>query len=100
MENGKKQKIVAREEWLEARLKLLKEEKELTRRSDEVARHRTEMPWVKVDKAYQFETEKGLSHWQTSLKVVHNSWYIILCSGPITRRVARHAPQSPTVSME
>lgn len=60
MENEKTHKIVAREEWLEARLKLLKEEKELTRRSDEVARHRTEMPWVKVDKAYQFETEKGI----------------------------------------
>lgn len=59
MENEKKNRVGTREEWLEARLKLLKEEKELTRRSDEVARHRTEMPWVKVDKAYQFETEKG-----------------------------------------
>jgi predicted dithiol-disulfide oxidoreductase (DUF899 family) len=59
MESEKKHSIVSREEWLEARLKLLKEEKELTRRSDEVARHRTEMPWVKIDKAYQFENEKG-----------------------------------------
>ena len=60
MENEKNHKTGTREEWLEARLKLLKEEKELTRRSDEVARHRTEMPWVKVDKAYQFETEKRI----------------------------------------
>lgn len=59
MENEKNHKTGTREEWLEARLKLLKEEKELTWRSDEVARHRTELPWVKIDKAYQFETEKG-----------------------------------------
>jgi predicted dithiol-disulfide oxidoreductase (DUF899 family) len=60
MENEKTHRIGTREGWLEARLKLLKEEKELTRRSDEVARHRTEMPWVKINKAYQFETEKGV----------------------------------------
>lgn len=59
MENEKKHKVATREEWLEARLKLLKEEKELTRRSDEIARKRTELPWVKIDKTYQFENEKG-----------------------------------------
>ena len=59
MENKKTHRTGTRQEWLDARLKLLKEEKELTRRSDEVARHRTEMPWVKIDKTYQFETEKG-----------------------------------------
>src|SRR5437868_3085647 len=48
-----------REEWLAARLKLLKEEKELTRRSDEVARMRQELPWVPINKEYRFETEKG-----------------------------------------
>src|SRR5439155_12751143 len=48
-----------REEWLAARLKLLKEEKELTRRSDEVARRRQELPWVRVDKEYRFETDEG-----------------------------------------
>ncbi len=48
-----------REEWLAARVALLKEEKELTRRSDEVARRRQELPWVRVDKAYKFETEQG-----------------------------------------
>jgi predicted dithiol-disulfide oxidoreductase (DUF899 family) len=48
-----------REEWLAARLGLLKEEKELTRRSDEVARHRQELPWVRVDKEYRFETDEG-----------------------------------------
>jgi predicted dithiol-disulfide oxidoreductase (DUF899 family) len=48
-----------REDWLAARLRLLKEEKELTRRSDEVARRRQELPWVRVDKAYRFETDEG-----------------------------------------
>jgi len=48
-----------REEWLAARLGLLKEEKELTRRSDELARRRQELPWVQVDKTYRFETDEG-----------------------------------------
>src|SRR5258708_4219303 len=48
-----------REEWLAARLGLLKEEKELTRRSDELARRRQELPWVRVDKTYRFETDDG-----------------------------------------
>jgi predicted dithiol-disulfide oxidoreductase (DUF899 family) len=48
-----------REEWLAARLELLKAEKELTRRSDEVAQRRQELPWVKVDKEYRFETDEG-----------------------------------------
>src|SRR5258706_2784637 len=46
-------------EWLAARIKLLKEEKELTRRGDELARRRQELPWVRIDKAYRFETEEG-----------------------------------------
>src|SRR5215475_5201807 len=48
-----------REEWLASRLELLKAEKELTRRSDELARKRQELPWVKIDKEYQFETDEG-----------------------------------------
>ena len=48
-----------REEWLAARLALLKEEKELTHRGDEVARHRRELPWVRLDKPYRFETDEG-----------------------------------------
>ncbi|MFY9862491.1 MAG: DUF899 family protein, partial [Trebonia sp.] len=48
-----------REEWLAARLELLEAEKELTRRSDEVARQRRELPWVRVDKDYRFETDGG-----------------------------------------
>jgi len=48
-----------REQWLAARLALLKEEKELTRRSDELARRRQELPWVRIDKEYRFETDEG-----------------------------------------
>ena len=52
-------KTGTREEWLAARLELLEAEKELTRRSDELARRRQELPWVRVDKEYQFETDEG-----------------------------------------
>jgi predicted dithiol-disulfide oxidoreductase (DUF899 family) len=48
-----------REEWLKARLALLQAEKELTRRSDEVAGQRRDLPWVRIDKEYRFETEQG-----------------------------------------
>ena len=48
-----------REQWLKARLELLKEEKELTKRGDEVARQRQELPWVPINKGYRFETERG-----------------------------------------
>jgi predicted dithiol-disulfide oxidoreductase (DUF899 family) len=48
-----------REEWLAARLELLKAEKGLTRQSDELARRRQELPWVRIDNAYGFETDEG-----------------------------------------
>src|SRR5436853_7932640 len=52
-------KVGTREEWLEARNALLEREKELTRRGDELARERRELPWVRVEKEYSFETEQG-----------------------------------------
>ncbi len=70
-------KIVSKEEWTAARIRLLKEEKELTRRSDEVARRRQALPWVQVEKAYRFETEQGsasladLFRGRTQLLVYH-----------------------------
>jgi predicted dithiol-disulfide oxidoreductase (DUF899 family) len=48
-----------REEWLVARLELLEAEKALTRRSDELARRRLELPWVRIEKEYRFETDDG-----------------------------------------
>ncbi len=52
-------KTGTREEWLAARLELLEAEKELTRRGDEVSRRRQELPWVRVDKDYRFQTGEG-----------------------------------------
>jgi len=52
-------KIVSREQWTAARFELLKTEKEHTRRSDELARRRQELPWVRVEKKYRFETDEG-----------------------------------------
>ena len=48
-----------RKEWLAARLDLLEAEKDLTRHSDELARRRQALPWVRLDKAYRFETDAG-----------------------------------------
>ncbi len=51
--------IATRDEWLKARLALLEKEKELTRRSDELARERQALPWVRVEKDYVFDTAEG-----------------------------------------
>jgi predicted dithiol-disulfide oxidoreductase (DUF899 family) len=48
-----------RQDWLAARLELLEAEKEHTRRADELARRRRELPWVRIDKPYRFETDEG-----------------------------------------
>jgi predicted dithiol-disulfide oxidoreductase (DUF899 family) len=64
-DEGKRRRTMAthtigtREEWLAARLELLEAEKELTRRGDALARRRQELPWVRVDKEYRFETDEG-----------------------------------------
>jgi predicted dithiol-disulfide oxidoreductase (DUF899 family) len=48
-----------RDQWLAARIKLLAAEKELIRHSDELARQRQALPWVRIDKSYRFETDEG-----------------------------------------
>src|SRR5688572_28941807 len=55
-----------RKDWLAARLALLEAEKELTHRSDAEARQRQQLPWVRIDKDYSFETDNG----SASLKVL------------------------------
>jgi predicted dithiol-disulfide oxidoreductase (DUF899 family) len=52
-------RIGTQEEWQAERDALLQEEKELTRRGDELARRRRELPWVPVEADYRFETESG-----------------------------------------
>lgn len=54
-----KHRNVTREEWLGARLELLRAEKEHTRRGDELARRRQDLPWVRIDKEYRFATDEG-----------------------------------------
>ena len=54
-----KHKTGTRKQWLAARLRLLEAEKELTRRSDDLARRRQKLPWVQIDKEYRFETNEG-----------------------------------------
>lgn len=51
--------IVTRQEWVTARLDLLTAEKEHTRQSDELTRRRQALPWVRIDKAYSFDTAEG-----------------------------------------
>jgi predicted dithiol-disulfide oxidoreductase (DUF899 family) len=48
-----------REDWHAARLELLEAEKDLTRRSDELARRRQALPWVRLDNEYRFQTDDG-----------------------------------------
>jgi len=52
-------RIGTQEEWQAERDALLREEKQLTRRSDELAAKRRRLPWVRVEKEYRFETEHG-----------------------------------------
>jgi predicted dithiol-disulfide oxidoreductase (DUF899 family) len=54
-----KHRTGTRKEWRGERLKLLEAEKELTRRSDELAQRRQALPWVRVDKEYRFDTDGG-----------------------------------------
>jgi predicted dithiol-disulfide oxidoreductase (DUF899 family) len=51
--------VVSEDKWLAVRKELLREEKELTRLHDKIAAKRRELPWVKVDKAYSFDSPAG-----------------------------------------
>src|SRR6266567_7966728 len=52
-------KVVSREEWLVARKKLLAKEKQLTRQRDAIAAERRQLPWVRVEKNYAFDSPSG-----------------------------------------
>jgi predicted dithiol-disulfide oxidoreductase (DUF899 family) len=52
-------KVGTREEWQRARDDLLVREKELTRSNEQLARERRELPWVRIDKPYRFDTDDG-----------------------------------------
>lgn len=57
--NGAHHPVVSREDWLVQRRALLDREKALTRQRDEIARERRALPWVRIDKAYAFDTPAG-----------------------------------------
>ena len=63
-----KHRMGTRDQWLKARLELLEAEKDLTRRSDELARQRQQLPWVRVDKDYRFDTDGGSASLQDLFK--------------------------------
>ena len=52
-------RVGTREEWIAAREALLTREKEHTRLGDALARQRRELPWVRVEKKYRFDTDDG-----------------------------------------
>ena len=82
-------KVVSRAEWLEARKKLLAQEKELTRARDALSAKRRELPWVKVEKEYVFDTPNGkktlagLFDGRSQLIVYHFMWRRELNNGCI-----------------
>jgi predicted dithiol-disulfide oxidoreductase (DUF899 family) len=55
----KQHNVVSEKQWVEARKALLVKEKELTHLRDQISAQRRQLPWVKVDKEYQFDTSKG-----------------------------------------
>ena len=89
-------KIGTREEWLAARLDLLKEEKALTRRSDELAQRRQRLPWVRIDKEYRFETDEGMASFADLFRGRSQLSSITSCSAPGTEAAAPHALRSRT----
>ena len=83
--------IATRDKWLEARLDLLAAEKDLTRRSDEVARLRERLPWVRIDKTYTFDAETGSKRLKDLFDGRSQLLSTTSCSGQITQRAAPHA---------
>ena len=96
-------KTGTREEWLAARLELLQAEKEHTRQADELARRRQELPWIRIEKEYRFETDEGTASLAELFEDVRSCSSITSCSatGTTSTSATRAAPparSSPTTS--
>lgn len=89
-------KTGTREQWLVARLELLKAGKELTRRNDELARQLRELPWVPVEKQYTFRTSDGPRGLANCSTAARSWWSTTSCSALATRLDAPPARRSLT----
>src|SRR5215475_2527697 len=86
-------KIVSREKWLVARKKLLAREKQLTRERDAVAAERRQLPWVKVDKNYVFDTPAARKRSPIFSTAKASSSFITSC---LVRTGRKPAPAAPS----
>ena len=75
-------RIVSREEWIEERKRLLTEEKELTRRRDALAKTRQALPWVKVEKEYEFDSVDGRVRFADLFRGRSQLWVQSVMQGP------------------
>ena len=91
-------KTGSREEWLKARLELLDAEKELTRREDDLARMRQELPWVPIERSTASRPTRAARLWPTSSADARSCSSTTSCSGLTTRQAAPPAQRSPTAS--
>jgi predicted dithiol-disulfide oxidoreductase (DUF899 family) len=82
-------RVVSREDWLKHRLALLAEEKELTRRRDDLAAKIRDLPWVKIDKPYAFDAPPGMGAGKKSLADLF---------GPHSQLIVYHFMFDPTWS--
>lgn len=94
-----KHKTGTRKQWLSARLKLLEAEKDLTRRSDELARRRQKLPWVRIENDYRFETEEGNASLADLSEGDHSYLFITSCLDRTMLQDVQPARQYPTVLM-
>jgi predicted dithiol-disulfide oxidoreductase (DUF899 family) len=93
-----KHKIATREEWQAARNELLAQEKELTRRGDQLAAERRNLPWVPIEKEYSFDTDHGPKTLPELFDGARSCSSTTSCSAPPTPRAARSARRQQTPS--
>jgi hypothetical protein len=82
-----------REEWRAARDELARLEGEQAERNEEIKKKRLGLPWVRVEKGYEFETEEGRKTLAELFEGARSCWPTTSCSAPSTRwALARAAP--------
>lgn len=75
-------RIVSRDEWIAERKRLLIEEKELTRRRDALAEKRQALPWVKIEKDYEFDSAEGRVRFADLFRGRSQLWVQSVMQGP------------------